>query len=69
MTKNQFAMVSEWMANGNINKFIAENQDMNRFDLVSFPVGLLKSPAGVDRCRSDSWQMWHGVWSICTVME
>ena len=36
MTKNQFAMVSEWMANGNINKFIAENQDMNRFDLVSF---------------------------------
>lgn len=29
-----FAMVSEWMTNGNINEFIEENQDVNRFELV-----------------------------------
>ena len=63
---NQFAMVSEWMASGNIDKFVAENQDMNRFDLVGFLVGLLKSPVGVDRRHSGSWQMWHEVWSICS---
>ena len=66
---NQFAMVFKWMASGNIDKFIAEDQNMNRFDLVSFPVELLKSPVGVDRRRSGSWQVWHEVWSICTVME
>ena len=63
---NQSAMVPEWIASGNIDKFAAENQDMNRFDLVSFLVGLLKSPVGVDRRHSGSWQMWDEVWSICS---
>ena len=29
-----FAMVSEWMTDGNINEFIKANRDMNRFELV-----------------------------------
>ena len=33
---NQFAMVSEWMANGNINAFIKTHKDANRFKLVGF---------------------------------
>jgi len=31
-----FAMVSEWMVNGNINEFIGAHRDANRFKLVSF---------------------------------
>ncbi|KAF9645531.1 kinase-like protein, partial [Thelephora ganbajun] len=30
----QFAMVSEWMANGNINEFVKTNRDTNRFELL-----------------------------------
>ena len=37
MTENRFAMVSQWMTNGNINKFIEAHPDANRFELVSFP--------------------------------
>jgi hypothetical protein len=33
---SQFAMVSEWMVNGNINEFIKANRDVNRFELVGF---------------------------------
>ena len=29
-----FAMVSEWMVNGNINEFINARRDANRFELV-----------------------------------
>ena len=35
MGENQFVMVSEWMGNGNINKFIQSHQDVDRFELVS----------------------------------
>jgi serine/threonine protein kinase len=35
MTEDRFAMVSEWMKNGNINEFIKKNQGANRFELVS----------------------------------
>ena len=37
MTKNEFAMVSEWMENGNINQFVTAHQGVNRFELVSLP--------------------------------
>ena len=33
----KFTMVSEWMANGNVNQFIKANWDANRFQLVGFP--------------------------------
>ena len=36
MTGTQFAMVSEWMTNGNINQFVTAHQDANRFKLVRF---------------------------------
>ena len=35
MTEDQFAMVSEWMANSNIKEYIAAHQDVNRLELVS----------------------------------
>ena len=35
MSKTKFAMVSEWMSNGNINEFVATHPDVNRFELVS----------------------------------
>ena len=37
MSENQFAMVSNWMLNGNINDFVKAHQDVNRLELVSFP--------------------------------
>ena len=33
----KFAMVSEWMPNGNINQFVKARPDANRFKLVGFP--------------------------------
>ena len=36
MSDNQFAMVSEWMVNGNINEYVKAQRDVNRFELVSF---------------------------------
>ena len=36
MGKKVFAMVSEWMINGNINEFIKAHKDVNRFELVGF---------------------------------
>ena len=35
MTETEFAMVSEWMPNGNINQFLTVHKDANRFELVS----------------------------------
>ncbi|KAF9778163.1 kinase-like domain-containing protein [Thelephora terrestris] len=35
MTGGQFAMVSEWMTNGNIKEFIAARRDANRFELLA----------------------------------
>jgi len=34
MSETQFAMVSDWMANGNINDFVKVHQDVNRLELV-----------------------------------
>jgi len=36
MSENQFAMVSDWMANGNINNFVKAHPDVNRLGLVGF---------------------------------
>ena len=45
MTEIEFAMVSEWMSNGNINQFVSIHQDANRFELVSPPFKLLNPPS------------------------
>ena len=55
MTGDRFAMVSEWMANGNINEFVEVHQNVNRFELVSSPFNLRMFSAGV--YYPDSWQM------------
>ncbi|KAF9643939.1 kinase-like protein [Thelephora ganbajun] len=34
ISETQFAMVSEWMPNGNINHFVEEHLDVNRFELL-----------------------------------
>ena len=36
MGEGLFAMVSDWMINGNINEFIKAHRDTNRFELVGF---------------------------------
>ena len=36
MSDGQFAMVSEWMINGNIKEFVEAHRDVNRFELVGF---------------------------------
>jgi len=43
MSGTQFAMVSEWMPNGNISQFVKAHQNTNRFELVSFSRGFLQS--------------------------
>lgn len=36
MGNYQFALVWEWMANGNVIEFIKSHADVNRFELVGF---------------------------------
>jgi len=49
-----FAMVSEWMVNGNINEFVKAHRDANRFKLVCFCacLALLPSPIAQDYATS-----------------
>jgi serine/threonine protein kinase len=35
MSESRFAMVSEWMPNGDINEFVKAHEGVNRFELVS----------------------------------
>jgi len=46
MSDTQFAMVSEWMANGSINEFVKAHPDADRPGLVSLPFNVLLSPPG-----------------------
>ena len=65
MTETQFAMVSEWMTNGNINQFVTLHQDANRFELVSFrSESILVSNRQLRDFRS--WGTSREVWLICT---
>ena len=43
MTETQFAMVSKWMANGNINQFVETHKGANRFQLVRLCSGFCDS--------------------------
>ena len=36
MSQAQFTMISDWMANGNINEFVKAHPDANRLELVGF---------------------------------
>ena len=35
MSETRFAMISDWMVNGNISSFIKSHPDANRLELVS----------------------------------
>jgi hypothetical protein len=41
MSENQFAMISDWMVNGNINDFVKAHPHTNRLKLVGFPLRAL----------------------------
>ena len=41
MAEKRFVMVSEWMENGNINEFTKAQTDVNLFELVRSPLGVL----------------------------
>ena len=46
----EFVMVSEWMANGNINQFMRAHWDANRFKLVGFLYRALPSSSVTETC-------------------
>jgi serine/threonine protein kinase len=64
---DQIAMVSEWMAGGNIKEFIETHPNANRYKLVSSPFNLTISSAAVDHFVS--WQMLRRVWSTSIPRE
>ena len=44
MSEAQFAMVSDWMVNGNINEYVKANPDVNPFALVRYSFRVLLHP-------------------------
>ena len=44
ISRNQFAMISNWMVNGNISDFVKARPDVNRIALVGFPLNFPSSP-------------------------
>ena len=61
-----FAMVSEWMVNGNIIEFIEAHRDANRFELVGLPLPSLTPPVA-DEIISGSSKASPRDYCICTV--
>jgi len=61
LNEHRFALVSEWMENGNINEFIEKNQHVNRVELVSRG-RLLDPPAGASL-------MYHSAGRGCEWLE
>ena len=43
MSETQFAVVTDWMANGNINDFVKVHPDANRLELVGFSFEVMLS--------------------------
>ena len=48
MTETHFAMVSEWMVNGNIKEFMKAHPDEDRFGLVGVPFKVASSSLQVN---------------------
>ena len=58
MTGDRFAMVSEWMSNGNVKEFTRTYPNANRYELVSHLSNPIVSLDAFDRHRCfNSWQM------------
>ena len=47
MSETQFAMISDWMVNGNINDFVKAHPDTNRLELVGFSLSASLHPLQV----------------------
>ena len=74
LVEGRFAMVSEWMENGNINDFIEKNPKANRTELVSLILNFAnpqltrsacrrrKRPQVYARPRDGPWGFERGVW-------
>jgi len=43
MSETRFTMISDWMADGNINNFVKAYPDANRLELVGFSFAALPS--------------------------
>jgi serine/threonine protein kinase len=43
VSEHRFAMVSEWMEDGNVNEFVEKNKHVNRIELVRRPLILTKA--------------------------
>ena len=54
MSSSRFAMVSEWMINGNINEFIEAHWGVNRFELVGFSFPSLAEPVAYETASGSS---------------
>jgi hypothetical protein len=50
MSEAQFAMVSEWMVNGNINEFVKANPDIDRLKLVRISLEIPLSLSSLSFC-------------------
>ena len=58
MDKNHFAMVSEWMMNGNINEFVKMHREANRFELVWFASSRLLKLLLTSTPNSSKMSLW-----------
>jgi hypothetical protein len=58
MSETHFAMVSDWMVNGNLSDFVKAHPDANRLALVGFQ--LKASLPSVNNQTTHSWKMLLG---------
>jgi len=54
MSETQFAVVTDWMANGNINYFVKVHPDANRLKLVGFSFEVMLSSLLIIVAQSSS---------------
>ena len=57
MSDSQFAMISDWMVNGNVNDFVKGHPDTDRLDLVGFQLKILTAFAS-GRLTTDNFSSW-----------
>ena len=57
ISKNQFAMVSDWMMNENIGDFVRAHPDVNRIKLVGFRSWNLSIFTSLIMTKLSSWRV------------
>ena len=61
LNDHHFAMVSEWMDNGNIDEFAKTNGDVNRFELVGNSSYCLLHPSLMMKLFPTAWRHCPGI--------